>query len=162
MPVNEDAQRFIRELQLARHPEGGYYRRTYQSPLEVAHPTKGVMRWAMTHIYYLLPAGEHSALHRVASDEAWHFYDGDPLLLHTIDAAGRHESRWLGRGEAMTLHAVVPASVWQAAELQSSGFTLCGCTVAPGFDFDDFEMGDRTQLLREFPHHAALVDRLAR
>src|SRR5581483_9443153 len=120
----------------------------------------GAFRSASTAIYFLLGVGEFSAFHRVAADEAWHHYLGDPLELHTIDATGEHVLVRLGKellaGERP--QHVVPAGTWQAARVAGSGFSLCGCTVAPGFDFADFEMPSRAELLARFPQHAELIE----
>jgi predicted cupin superfamily sugar epimerase len=125
----------------------------FRSPARVTLPD-GRIRNASTAILYLLPADAWSAWHRVGSDEMWHHYEGAPLRLFR-----------LGLGE-ITLdraqpQAVVPAGIWQAAE-PVGGAALCGCTVAPGFEFEDFEMGKRGALIREFPGEAALIQRLAR
>ncbi len=148
----------VERLGLAPHPEGGFYRETFRAPRDIGG------RAASTAIYFLLPAGAFSAFHRVASDEVWHDYDGDPLELHTIDERGAHAIARLGRdldaGERP--QHVVPAGVWQAAAPIGSRYALCGCTVAPGFDFADFEMPPRAKLLAEFPQHAAIVTRLTR
>lgn len=150
----------VRLLDLAPHPEGGFYRETFRSPRVEGAPARA----ASTAIYFLLPSGTFSALHRVRSDEAWHHYDGTPLDLHTIDDQGVHAvvrlGRDLARGERP--QHVVPANVWQAAAPVGEGWSLCGCTVAPGFDFADFEMPSRTELLTRFPRHRDLVVRLTR
>jgi len=156
------AEAIIQELELAPHPEGGFYRETWRGSLVVDGLPHGAPRAAHTAIYFLLPSGTFSALHRVKSDEVWHHYDGDVVDLHLIDDAGAHRSLVLGRelsSGARPQH-VVPAGVWQAAVPR--GTTLCGCTVAPGFDFADFEMPPRDVLTRAFPSHAALVERLTR
>lgn len=120
-----------------------------------------------TSIYFLLRAGEFSALHRIASDELWHFYDGDPLEVETIHPDGRHETLHLGRNadRGELFQAVVPAGCWFGAvgALPSRvGYSLVGCTVAPGFDFQDFELGRRAELIRAFPGHRTLIERLTR
>ena len=162
--MHPDAEELVKRLGLAPHPEGGYYRETWRSPQRVDGHAAGV-RVASTAIYFLLPAGTFSALHRVSSDEVWHHYDGDPVDLHLLDeAAGAHEVVCLGRdvaGGQLPQH-VVPAGVWQAAVPRGERFALCGCTVAPGFEFDDFEMPSRTELLARFPSHADVVMRLTR
>ncbi len=148
---------------LAPHPEGGFYRETFRSRATV-EPRPGVRRAASTAIYFLLPAGEFSAFHRVASDEVWHHYDGDAVELHTIDARGAYSRARIGRNHAageIPLYAV-EAGVWQAAEPVGERWALCGCTVAPGFDFDDFEMPASGELLARFPQHRALLQRLTR
>jgi predicted cupin superfamily sugar epimerase len=157
-----EAEKLIVALKLAPHPEGGFYRETYRSPHVVeAH---GGTRAAHTEIYFLLASGEFSAFHRVASDEVWHHDDGDPLDLHLIDEAGRYTHVTLGHryGEGERPQHVVPAGVWQAAAPRGDLFALCGCTVAPGFDFADFAMPPRADLVARFPAHAEIVTRLTR
>ncbi|MGO8994655.1 MAG: cupin domain-containing protein [Polyangiaceae bacterium] len=162
--MHPDAAEIVKQLALAPHPEGGFYRETWRSPLALDALPHGTPRPASTAIYFLLPAGTFSALHRVASDEAWHHYDGDPLDLHEIDDAGEHTVIVLGhdlrRGERP--QHVVPAGRWQAAVPRGERYSLCGCTVAPGFDFRDFEMPKRDELVRRFPKHAELLKGLSR
>lgn len=143
----------VRRLGLRPHPEGGFYGETFRSPLQLTLPD-GRVRSASTAIHYLLPSDAWSTWHRVRADEVWHHYDGAPLRLHRL---GLGELR-LDRD---TPQAVVPAGVWQAAE-PVDGAVLCGCTVAPGFEFEDFELGDVAMLVAEFPGEAALIRRLAR
>lgn len=130
-----DVDTLVRMLDLAPHPEGGFYRETFRDP------RPGAERDHSTAIYYLLPLGEVSAWHRVASAEVWHWYGGAPLAL-TIsgnghDAASHRLGPHLLADERPQL--VVPANAWQTAE-SLGRWTLVGCTVAPGFHFDDFEM----------------------
>jgi uncharacterized protein len=114
----------------------------------------GRVRSASTAILYLLPSDEWSTWHRVTADEVWHHYEGAPLRLYRLGQSevllDRHQPQ-----------AVVPAGVWQAAE-PVGGAVLVGCTVAPGFEFQDFELGDRDALLRAFPADRALIERLIR
>jgi predicted cupin superfamily sugar epimerase len=163
--LHPDADSVIRTLNLQPHPEGGFYREVFRSLVSVGGlPHPGGSRSAITSIYYLLPAGELSALHRVASDEIWHHYDGDPLDLHTIDRTGLHAVTRLGRDLAAGQRPqhIVPAGTWQAALPVGERFALCGCTVAPGFDFLDFEMPPREDLLETFPLLRSLIERLTR
>ncbi len=159
-----DAKRIIERLGLGPHPEGGFYRETWRAPLVLSGLPHGAPRAAKTAIYFLLPAGTFSALHRVASDEIWHHYDGDPVELHLLGDDGEHRVEHLGRaldaGERP--QAIVPAGTWQAAVPVGDRFALCGCTVSPGFDFADFEMPSRAELVRRFPAGADLVTRLTR
>ena len=143
----------MRRLELRPHPEGGYYGETFRSPLRLTLPD-GRVRSASTAIHYLLPSGAWSTWHRVRSDEVWHHYDGGALRLYRL---GLDEVRL----SAETPQAVVPAGVWQAAEPEGDA-VLCGCTVAPGFEFADFEIGSGDTLAAEFPAEAALIRRLAR
>jgi predicted cupin superfamily sugar epimerase len=163
--MHPDAAMLVKRLGLAPHPEGGFFRETWRSPLVLSDlPPDRRARAASTAIYFLLPAGTFSAFHRVASDEGWHHYDGDPLDLHLIDARGEHEVIPLGRdfsrGERPQY--VVPAGTWQAAVPRGDRYALAGCTVAPGFDFADFEMPTRAELVARFPAHAEIVARLTR
>jgi uncharacterized protein len=148
-----DTAGIIRRLGLVPHPEGGYYRETFRSPLILDLPD-GRRRSASTAIHFLLPPGACSTWHRVASDEVWHHYDGGALSLHCLGWETR-------RLDAANPQVVVPAGIWQAAEPESDG-VWCGCTVAPGFEFADFELGAAEALTREFPEQEALILRLAR
>jgi len=164
--VHPDARVMIDTLGLIAHPEGGFYRETFRSPLAL----RGVPwagdgeRSASTAIYFLLPGGVFSAFHRVLADEAWHHYDGDPVDLHTLDPIAGHEVVRLGRdvrGGQRPQH-VVRGGVWQAAVATGERYALCGCTVAPGFDFADFAMPSRAELTALFAGHADLVASLTR
>ncbi len=158
--MHPDVTRLIEMLGLSPHPEGGFFRETWRSPLALGGLPHGAPRSASTAIYFLLPERGISALHRVASDEVWHHYDGDPVELHLLE--GRvHRAVMLGRDFArgQRPQVVVPAGTWQAATTPR-GWALCGCTVAPGFDFGDFEMPSREEMLRLLPDHADLVRRL--
>ena len=159
-----DIETIATRLGLAPHPEGGFYRETFRAPLVLGGLPHGAPRRASTAIYFLLPAGDFSAFHRVRSDEVWHHYGGDPVALHVIGEEGVYEARRLGpdlaAGEEPQL--VVPAGAWQAAEPIGGRFALCGCTVAPGFDFADFELAARADLAARFPLHADVISRLTR
>jgi uncharacterized protein len=151
----------LRTLELQPHPEGGFFRETFRSPTMLHFPDRPA-RSASTAIYFLLDAESFSALHRVSSDEVWHHYDGAPVDLHLIAQDGEHVVLCLGKDleAGQRPQHVVPAGVWQAAVPR--GDALCGCTVAPGFDFDDFEMPPREELVRLFPQHRDLLERLTR
>ena len=159
------AQDLVARLGLLPHPEGGFFGESFRSPIQLTLPD-GRIRAASTAIYFLLPMGAFSALHRVSSDEVWHFYDGDPLELTTITSGGILETRTLGRDleAGQRPQFVVPAGVWQAAKptQEKIGYSLVGCTVAPGFDFADFEMPVCDELGRLFPQHAAAIQILTR
>jgi len=156
-----DAREWIERLGLQPHPEGGYFRETYRSPVRVGG---GDARAVCTAIYYLLTGEDISALHRIRSDEMWHFYDGAPLRLHLLDADGPR-SLVLGRdvSAGQVPQALVPAGVWFGATVEDPvSFSLVGCTVAPGFEFEDFEVADRAVLLAAHPRHRDLIERLTR
>src|ERR1041384_2392295 len=156
----------IAALRLQPHPEGGFYRETFRAEaLPLPLPERGE-RSASTAIYFLLRSQDFSALHVVASDEAWHHYCGDTLSLHCFDAAGAHREVRLG---SRLLEGEHPQHVVRRGELQGArvapgphGFALCGCTVAPGFDFADFRMPARAELTSQLPQHAELVRALTR
>ena len=135
--MNDAARDLVRTLELQPHPEGGFYRETYRSEAEV--PAHGGTRCAVTSILFLLPTGARSRLHRVRGDEVWLHQRGDAVRL-TIG----EEEVLLGQGEDATLQAFVPPGVWQAAECLpgDAGFALVGCVVAPGFEFEDFELSE--------------------
>jgi predicted cupin superfamily sugar epimerase len=129
----------IDRLQLLPHPEGGYYREVHRAKARVETP-RG-KRSAATAIYFLLPAGQASVLHRVRSDETWHFYEGAPLrLIDVTPQITRSTVHRLGNERGKMQQVVtIAADHWQAAESTGS-YTLVGCTVAPGFDFADFTL----------------------
>ena len=157
-------QEVIALLGLSPHPEGGFFRETFRAPQSVAAPFAPVTRAASTAIYFLLRAGEFSAFHSVLSDEVWHHYTGATLELHTIDRTGIHQRVELGphlqHGERPQW--VVRAGTLQAARVIGEGFALCGCTVAPGFDFADFDMPSRGTLMQRFPTLADLIESFTR
>ncbi|OGO16894.1 MAG: hypothetical protein A2Z14_01880 [Chloroflexi bacterium RBG_16_48_8] len=164
-----DARYWIEALGLERHPEGGYYKQTYRSD-EVIHRT-GLPerfpgpRFLSTSIYFLLPGKEVSHLHRIKSDELWHYHLGSSLSIHRFDPDGKHKILHLGqdaeRGDAF--QAVVPAGCWFGAVVNDpDSFCLVGCTVAPGFDFEDFELGSREELLKLYPQHHEMIELLTR
>ena len=136
--MNARADELIRLLDLRPHPEGGWYRETFRSTVQVSAPPRAV-RSALTTIYYLLAAGGFSAWHRVRSDEVWHWYEGEPLelLLAAPDWSAVRGRRLGVVGPGTEPLLTVPAGWWQAARPLGE-FALCGCTVAPGFEFEDF------------------------
>jgi predicted cupin superfamily sugar epimerase len=144
---------WIKELELRRHPEGGWYRRSYTSGLQVDGGP------ALTAIHYLLEEGDFSAIHRLQQDEQWNFYCGSPISIHEINAAGLHHCTVLG--PVGPFQHTVPAGKWFGAVVEH-GYALVGCTVAPGFDFSGFEMPERKALLEMFPQHEALIRNLTR
>jgi predicted cupin superfamily sugar epimerase len=155
----------IERFSLLPHPEGGYYSETFRSANHVRRDgAPDATLTASTAIYYMLCDGAHSAWHRIQSDEVWHFYAGEPIDIHVIDADGVLETYRLGNALAhpdATFQAVVPAGRWFAAELRDPAtFALLGCTVAPGFEFREFELADVRELLAAHPAHAEIIGRL--
>jgi predicted cupin superfamily sugar epimerase len=167
--VDKDAQYWIDRLSLSRHPEGGYYRVTYQSALTIVQEALPSAfhgnRSASTAIYFLLAQEDFSAFHRIASDELWHFYAGSALVVYVIDPEGNDSELHLGDGfeAGEVFQATVKAGCWFASRLKDpAGFALVGCTVAPGFDFADFEMAKRSELTTRYPKHQKLIEELTR
>jgi predicted cupin superfamily sugar epimerase len=155
----------IRRFDLQPHPEGGFFRETYRCAGSVRRADGSTpARSASTAIYYLLCDGAHSAWHRIKSDEVWHFYAGAPLNVHVLDAAGALITHRLGNPlthSNAVFQAVVPAGLWFAAECADPAtFALVGCTVAPGFEFSEFELANVDALKAQSPRHAALIERL--
>jgi len=156
---------YISTLNLSRHPEGGWYRETWRSNLEVAVPWSAEKRSAGTSIYFLLESPDFSSFHRIKSDELWHFYDGTAIEIIWIEPEGNLQSCVIGRNHIAgeKLLCVVPAGCWFAARLKvSESYALVGCTVSPGFDFRDFELAGRKELIELFPEHEALIKSLTR
>ncbi len=140
------------------HPEGGYYRETYRAKGRIS----AIHRDYATAIYYLLPPGARSRLHRLKWDELFHFYLGGSLILVKIFPDGKVEKIRLGHDVAAgnVLQHVIPAGTWFGCYPETDEFCLIGCTVAPGFDFADFEIGDKAKLLAQFPQAQELIERL--
>ena len=166
------ARDYIVALHLQPHPEGGHYAQTYEAAEKVAQdalPDRfGGDRAFSTAIYFLLENHNRSALHRMHSDEVWHFYAGGPLLIYVIDPVTAELStirlgNRLDRGEVF--QAVVPAGCWFGSKpigkADSPSFSLVGCTVAPGFDFANFELANTEAMLAQFPQHRAAIEALA-
>lgn len=157
--MHPDARTLIERFALKPHPEGGFYSETYRSPDRVIS-SSGSERVALTSIYFLLTAEAFSAFHRIASDEAWHYYLGTPLTLELIDPVGRHEQRTLSASGPW--QTVVPARTHFAAHVEPDGWAFVGCDVAPGFEFADFQLTTRSMLTAAYPHLAALIARYTR
>lgn len=169
MEANRSNSKYwIEKLKLEPHPEGGYFRQTYKSDLVI--PGEAVQgfappRVASTAIYFLLEGQDFSAFHRLRSDEMWHFYTGSPLLVHVIGPPAHHSSFLLGADPeaGQVLQAVVPAGAWFASHVADwRSWSLVGCTVSPGFEFDDFELAKRNELSAEYPQHREIIERLTR
>lgn len=163
--MSPDAAAWSRALRLEPHSEGGLFRETWRSP-ESAGGLPGRFvgpRALATSIVYLLRAGECSRLHRLRSDEIWHFHDGGPLHLHLLVPGEGYRLLTLGRDPARgeSPQCVVPNGCWFGAEpAAGAAFALVGCTCVPGFEYGDFELGSREDLLARFPEQRALVERL--
>ncbi|GHB84265.1 cupin domain-containing protein [Persicitalea jodogahamensis] len=168
MHLQKPASYWVDKYQMQPHPEGGYFVETYRAAEQIPHaalPERfGGSRSFSTAIYFLLEGHHFSALHRIQSDEVWHFYAGDPLEVFVIHPeSGALEIIRLGpdpeAGEVF--QAVVPAGTWFGSRpVAGAAYSLVGCTVAPGFDFADFELAERETLLAQFPQHRVVVEGL--
>ena len=163
----KDAAYWIDKLGLEPHPEGGYYVEVYKASESIAKDALPERfsgeRAFSTSIYFLLEGQQVSKFHRIKSDELWHFYEGSGIIIYTLDADGVLTELHLGsdieQGEAFQV--VVPAGVWFGAVVKdNSSFALVGCTVAPGFHFDDFELAEQNNLIQMFPQHTATIQKL--
>lgn len=158
---------YVQTLNMQPHPEGGYFAETYRSsetiPLAALPNRFGGARTFGTAIYFLLESYHISALHCIQSDEVWHFYDGGTLEISIISPTGELTIIRLGRNldQGEVFQAVVPAGSWFGSKpAVGIDFSLVGCTVAPGFDFADFEMAGRETLLAKFPQHRLVIENL--
>jgi uncharacterized protein len=160
--MENTAEYWIEQLNLQKHPEGGWYKEIYRSEEKVKTPLGE--RNAATAIYYLLSGDDFSAFHRINSDEIWHYYAGTSALEILWLQNGKLRTAKLGRKieQGQQLQIVVPGKCWFAARLvNEAAFALAGCTVAPGFSFNDFELAD-TGLLVHFPGYSAQIKALIR
>jgi predicted cupin superfamily sugar epimerase len=159
----------VNHYQMQPHPEGGFYKQTYRSNeyLNAEHlPERfGGERVISTAIYFLLEGNQFSAFHRIKSDELWHFYYGTSLNIYVIHKDGSLEIIKLGNNPEAgeQFQAVVKAGCWFASKLvKGEGFSFVGCTVAPSFDFTDFELAKTEELVKEYPQHKDLIMQLCR
>lgn len=162
------AQYWIDQLQLQRHPEGGWFREVYRAEESIPHsalpPAYSGDRNYSTSIYFLLNGNDTSTFHKINQDELWHFYAGTSLTLHMIDPSGEYSTQQVGNqlDKGQTLMFCVPAGWYFGAEVDDkNSFSLVGCTVAPGFDFDDFEMPSAEELIMQYPQNREIIERLA-
>lgn len=165
--MHDRARELIDRLDLEAHPEGGYYRRTYESgetiPSDVLPAGYESPRRLGSSILFLLPAEEVSRLHRLRGDEMWHFYEGASLDIHVFGGEEGYRTLRLGsdlRAGEFPQH-VVRGGHWFGATVPEE-YALVGCTVWPEFRFEDFEMADRAELLRQYPDQQSVIERLTR
>ncbi len=165
---NSAARQWIEQLGLIAHPEGGWYKEVYRSkgsiPANTLKEFEGIRSFS-TSIYFLLDGKDFSAFHRIRSDELWHFYDGSSAIISAISPQGDLEQYSLGRNiqNNESFQVIIPAGWWFAAKVtEPDSFVLAGCTVSPGFDFKDFEMGSAEELIAAFPQHSGLISQLTR
>ena len=163
----QTADYWIEILEMQRHPEGGYFKETYKCVEDIegnALPDRFEGNRSMsTAIYFLLRKEDFSAFHKIKSDEIWHFYEGQGLEIFYFDENGELKTILLGRNpeKGEVFQAVVPANCWFGSRVASgSDYALVGCTVAPGFDFQDFEMAERQELIADYPQFREIIEQL--
>lgn len=169
--MSHNASFWIQQLKLSEHIEGGWFSEVYKSELEIpgsqlpANFRNKDNRHTCTHIYFLLEKNQVSALHRIQSDELWHFYNGDPLIIYEIEKSGKLTRHLLGTDpdKGQQLFTYIKAGSWFGAVLNgNSEYALVGCTVSPGFDYADFEMAERNKILTDYPQHAEIINLLTK
>lgn len=158
---------WIDHLDLQPHPEGGFFKEVYRAAEHISGdslPDRYQGPRAMsTGIYFLLTGDTFSAFHRILSDEGWHFYAGTAVSVYVIDPGGGLTTHILGPGEPDGFQVVIPHQHWFAARvIDPEGYALLGCTVAPGFDFQDFELARAQALAAKYPEHESLIRALTR
>lgn len=165
--MKRTAAYWIENLKLVPHPEGGHFKETYRAQEQIKHeylPSrfKGDRNHS-TGIFYLLEGEQCSRFHRIASDEMWHFYDGEGMIVYEIDEDGNIIENKLGLNikEGELPQFVIKAGRWFGAVVSKPhSYCLAGCTVSPGFHFEDFEMADRKKLSGQYPKHKKIIERL--
>lgn len=159
--MEKDATYYINTLGLIGHPEGGFYAETYRSEQTIEN-AEGNKRNISTAIYFLLSDNQKSHFHRIKSDELWFYHDGETLAITVIinnELKVIHLGKDLENGEV--LQATIPANCWFASQVKNrKGFTLVSCTVAPGFDFSDFEMAKKVDLASQYPKLERVIEEL--
>jgi predicted cupin superfamily sugar epimerase len=162
------ADYWIKHLGLQTHPEGGYFKEVYRSQEQFdgeALPERyNGVRNVSTSIYFLLTEDSVSNFHRLNSDEIWHFHYGGTAKIHFVKPNGEYEEKLIGddlnAGESFQV--MIPKHTWFAAEVIREDYVLFGCTVAPGFEFEDFELADRQTLSSAYPQYQTLIARFTR
>ncbi|MBX2807053.1 MAG: cupin domain-containing protein [Cellvibrionaceae bacterium] len=162
--MNKTADYWVKRLQLAEHPEGGCFKRTYSAEHTEHFPSHEATRPTCTAIYYLLESRSFSAFHRLKSDEIWHYYCGTcNIKIHILDTNGKLVHLELGINDEALPQQTIYATNYFAAELcsqNSDDFALVGCTISPGFHFNDFSLGSYKELEGQYPRHKKLIERL--
>ena len=166
--MNKQAKYWIEKLDLRQHPEGGFFTEVYRSTRYVNLPEYDGPRSVCTAIYYLLIGDQFSFFHRIKSDEIWHFYTGSSLSLQIIEEEEKKISLTeikLGSNidNTETFQAVIKSGSWFAASvIDHESYSLVGCTVSPGFDYRDWEIGQLQTLKRLYPQYKSVIEKYAK
>ena len=165
--ARNDADYWIEKLYLSPHPEGGYFNETFVAsdiintdnlPRDYEGPRK-----AYTSIYFLLRSGQISRLHRLKSDELWNYHSGSPVTIYIIDPDGNYREKKLGPDPENfeSFQVIVEAGCWFGATVdERDSYSLVGCFVSPGFEFIDFELAERVELIKKYPEHSSIIQKL--
>jgi predicted cupin superfamily sugar epimerase len=159
MTIKQEIEKIVAELNMLPHPEGGYYSEVYRSPIEIP----GKERQLMTSIYFLLTSDNVSNFHRIKSDELWFHHAGSPITVHVLNEKKGHIRINVGSD---ILNGDHPQALVKGGEIFGSSvditdsYALVSCVVAPGFDFQDFELLKREALIAQFPEHQEIITRL--
>lgn len=163
-----DYKNIVEKLNMLPHPEGGFYKEEYRSKGIIPNTSLTQFdgdRNYCTSIYFLLTSDNFSGFHRIKQDEIWHFYSGSPLAVHVIDLDGNYTKHLIGMDieNGYFPQLTVPANCWFASSVENkNSFSFVGCTVAPGFDFKDFELAKRNELTNTYPKHQEIIKTLTR
>ena len=159
----QNADYWIRQLKMTPHPEGGFYKEIFRSRIEILRKSDTDVKQACTSIYYLLQGRDYSAFHRLASDEIWYYHKGEPLVIYELTKTGLLFMHELSDRETGNLCIVIEAGSWFAASIPTGKeYTLVSCAVAPGFDFSEFEIANKAELIRLFPEHHRVIELFCR
>lgn len=164
---NKNAEYWIHHLGLSPHPEGGYFKSTYESETIITDSGiigNGKKRKLYTSIYFLLRSEDISHFHRLKSDELWYYHGGSSLTVHVIDELGEYKEIQLGLNleEGEVPQVLVPKnSIFGSSVMEKKTFSLVGCMVSPGFDFEDFELFEQEELLKDYPQHEQIIRKMA-
>ena len=146
----------IEKFDLIPHPEGGFYKETYRSEMDFGN------RKIMTAIYFLLTSDHVSHFHRIKSDELWFYHAGSPLIVHTLTSEG-HREHLVGNPLKKDMNSqflVKKDTIFGSTVLEEDQYSFVSCVVAPGFDFADFELFTKDELLKEYPLEEKIIERL--
>ncbi len=164
--MKNQVKEIIKRLRLKPHKEGGYYKEVYRSNdfcLLKDKKNNQIKRRFSTSIYYLLNGNDFSAFHKLKSDEIWHFYEGSALIINFFDKNKNLKKIILGEKGKEHFQCVIKKGTWFSAEVKNkNSFCLVGCTVSPGFEFEDFEMGTYNKLIKIYPAHKKIIKRMTR
>jgi uncharacterized protein len=165
--INKNAEYWINSLGLNPHPEGGFYKSTFASDVTIScveNIREDNQRKLFTSIFFLLRSNDISHFHRLKSDELWYYHGGSSLTIHVIDESGEYKEMKLGlnleKGEVPQV-LVSKNTIFGSSLMEEDTFSLVGCMVSPGFEFEDFELFSQDELLEMYPQHVEIIRKMA-